>query len=237
MNIKQIVTEEVQNFAEADGFVDKRTPKEKVIGLLQGILNVGYRPYDLKTRGGGRSGISSAAAYQTKAIVDIIPQLSVAEIDDLNQMTYTNRHGKTFSFKPYIEHMQRLAGEKQVKADVKNIGQGGDQYGELVTQIKEKIEDFIVEQEQKIDADLKKRWEYIQNEHKTLSREDFTKKYGEKKYQKALYGQPAREYYTLSLFYSSQLGVLLHTSEARLPELIAKAQKAYRERNTIKSIN
>lgn len=230
MNIRKIVTEEVQNFIEADGISGNRTPKDKVISLLQSILDVGYRPYDLKTRGGGRSGISSAVAYQTKAIVNLLPQLSVAEIDDLNQMNYTNRHGRTFDFKPYIEHMQRLAGEKQAKADVKNIGQATDQYGELATQIKEKIEDFLVEQEQKIDEDIKKRWKYIQDENKNLSREEFAKKYGEKKYQKAMYGQPAREYYTLSMFHYSQLGVLLRTKEERLPELITKAQKAYREK-------
>ena len=213
-----------------EDITDKRTPKERFVAMLTSILNVGYQPYMLKTRGGGRSGISSATAYQTKALVDLLPQLSPEEVEELSQMTYTNRHGKTFNYKPYIEHFQRLGGEKQAKADVKNISQSADQYGELIKQIKEKIEDFLVEQEAKIDIDIKKTRDYIQNDYRTLGREDFAKKHGEKKYFKAMGGQPAKEYYSLAKFEYSRLGVLLRLRDEQLPEFIAKAQKAYREK-------
>jgi len=219
----------LHNLTEVD-FVDKRTPKERFISMLTSILNSGYQPYMLKTRGGGRSGISSAAAYQTKALVDLLPQLSAAEIEELSGMNYTNRNGRAFNYKPYIEHFQRLGGEKQVKTDMKQISQATDQYGDLIKQIKEKIEDFLIEQEQKIDADIKKSWEYIRNEYKTLSREDFAKKFGEKKVMRAIGNAPAKEYYTLSMFEATRLGILLRTSIERLPEFIAKAQKAYREK-------
>jgi hypothetical protein len=213
-----------------EDFEDKRTPKERFISMLTSILNSGYQPYMLKTRGGGRSGISSAAAYQTKALVDLLPQLSAAELEELSGMNYTNRNGRAFSYKPYIEHFQRLGGEKQVKTDMKQISQATDQYGDLIKQIKEKIEDFLVEQEQKIDADIKKSWEYIRNEYKSMSREEFAKKFGEKKVMRAIGNAPAKEYYTLSMFEASRLGILLRTSVERLPEFIAKAQKAYREK-------
>ena len=213
-----------------EDIVDKRTPKERFIAMLTSILNIGYQPYMLKTRGGGRSGISSATAYQTKALVDLLPQLSPEELEELNQQNYTNRNGKTFSFKPYIEHFQRLGGEKQAKADVKNIGQSADQYGELIKQIKEKIEDFLVEQEAKIDVDIKKTRDYIQNDYRTLGREEFAKKHGEKHYHKGYGGQPAKEYYSLAKFEYSRLGVLLRLRDEQLPEFIAKAQKAYREK-------
>ena len=215
---------------EQDGVVDKRTPKERFVAMLTSILNVGYQPYMLKTRGGGRSGISSATAYQTKALVDLLPQLSPEELEELNQQNYTNRNGKTFSFKPYIEHFQRLGGEKQAKADVKNIGQSADQYGELIAQIREKIETFLQEQEAKIDVDIKKTRDYIQNDYRTLGREEFAKKHGEKHYHKGYGGQPAKEYYSLAKFEYSRLGVLLRLRQEQLPEFIAKAQKAYREK-------
>jgi len=216
--------------AMREDITDKRTPKERFVAMLTSILNVGYQPYMLKTRGGGRSGISSATAYQTKALVDLLPQLSPEEVEELSQQNYTNRNGKTFNFKPYIEHFQRLGGEKQAKADVKNISQSADQYGELIKQIKEKIEDFLVEQEAKIDIDIKKTRDYIQNDYRTLGREDFAKKHGEKKYFKAMGGQPAKEYYSLAKFEYSRLGVLLRLRDEQLPEFIAKAQKAYREK-------
>jgi len=219
-----------EQYSLREEFEDKRTPKERFISMLTSILNSGYQPYMLKTRGGGRSGISSAAAYQTKALVDLLPQLSAAEIEELSGMNYTNRNGRAFNYKPYIEHFQRLGGEKQVKTDMKQISQATDQYGDLIKQIKEKIEDFLIEQEQKIDADIKKSWEYIRNEYKTLSREDFAKKFGEKKVMRAIGNAPAKEYYTLSMFEATRLGILLRTSIERLPEFIAKAQKAYREK-------
>lgn len=205
---------------------DKRTPKERFVAMLTSILNTGYQPYMLKTRGGGRSGISSAAAYQTKSLVEILPQLSAAEIDELNGMSYTNRNGRAFQFKPYIEHFQRLAGQQQVKADVKNISQATDEYAALIKQIKEKIEDFIVEQEQKIDKSIKESWEYIRNLYKTLSREEFTAKFGEKKQ----YYKSDKFYYSMIQFENTHLGILLRTSAERLPEFIAKAQKMYREK-------
>lgn len=213
-----------------EDIVDKRTPKERFIAMLTSILNVGYQPYMLKTRGGGRSGISSAAAYQTKVAAELLPQLSDVEIEELSQMKYTNRNGKTFEFKPYIEHFKRLGGQQQVKTDIKNISQGADQYADLIKSIKEKIEDFLVEQETKIDESIKKSWEFIHNEYKTLSREDFAKKFGEKKFFHAMHGQPAKEYYSLSHFEASHLGVLLRTRTEYLPTFITKAQKAYRDK-------
>ncbi len=213
-----------------ENIVDKRTPKERFIAMLTSILNTGYHPYMLKTRGGGRSGISSATAFQTKVAVELLPQLSDAEIDELSQMKYTNRNGKTFEFKPYIEHFQRLGGQQQVKADIKNIGQATNQYADLIKSIKEKIEDFLVEQEAKIDADIKKDWQFIHDAYNTMSREDFAKKFGEKKVQKAMYDQPEKIYYSINIFYASHFGILLRTKSEYLPTFITKAQKMYREK-------
>jgi hypothetical protein len=217
MDIKTIIMEEI---------TDSRTPKQRFIAMLTSILNVGYQPYMLKTRGGGRSGISSAAAYQTKMAAEILSQLSATEVAELSQMKYTNRNGKTFEFKPYIEHFQRLAGQQQAKADVKNISQATDEYANLIKQIKEKIENFIKEQEIKIDKNIKERWQYIHDLYKTLSREEFTAKFGEKKQ----YYKSDKFYYSMLQFESSYLGILLHTSAERLPEFIIKAQKAYRDK-------
>jgi NADH dehydrogenase/NADH:ubiquinone oxidoreductase subunit G len=184
----------------------------------------------LKTRGGGRSGISSAAAFQTKVAVELLPQLSDVEIEELNQMKYTNRNGRTFEFKPYIEHFRKLGGQQQAKADVKNISQASDEYGNLIKSIKEKIEDFLIEQEAKIDADIKKDWQFIHDAYNSMSREDFVKKFGEKKIQKAMYGQPEKVYYTINMFYATHLGILLRTKSEYLPTFITKAQKMYREK-------
>ena len=210
--------------------VDKKTPKERFIAMLTSILNVGYLPYMLKTRGGGRSGISSAAAYQTKSLVELLSQLSDAEIEELNQMKYTNRNGKAFEYKPYIEQFKRLAGQQQTKQDVKAVSVGKDQYAILIAAIKVKIEDFLVEQEKKIDNSIKENWQHIHDQYKTLPREEFQKKYGEKKILHMSANQPAKEYYSMSMFEVSRLGILLRTKAEHLPEFIAKAQKTYRDK-------
>jgi hypothetical protein len=211
-------------------FVDKKIPKERFIAMLTSILNIGYSPYELKTRGGGRSGISSAVAYQTKTAIEILQQLSPEEVEELNQMKYTNRHGKTFEFKPYIEQFKRLAGQQQVKQDVKTVSTGKDQYAILIAAIKTKIEDFIVEQETNIDKNIRERWKYIHDQYDTLSHEDFRKKYGDRKVFRAIGNQPEREYYSIAMFENSQLGVLLRTKAEYLPEFITKAQKMYRDK-------
>lgn len=212
--------------------VDKRTPKERFIALLTSILNTGHRPYDLKTRGGGRSGISSATAYQTKSLVELLPQLSDVEIDELSQMKYTNRNGRAFEFKPYIEQFKLLAGQQQTKQDVKAVSTGKDQYAILIAAIKVKIEDFLVEQETKIAEDVTNSRKFIQEKKKTLTPKEFEETYGEKKYHRKPDGSRDMDnyYISMTMFYESRLGVLLRLSDANLPVFIAKAQKMYREK-------
>jgi hypothetical protein len=211
-------------------FTDKRTPKERFVAMLTAILNMGYHPYMLKTRGGGRSGISSAAAFQTKTAVELLSQLSAAEIDELNQMKYTNRNGKTFEFKPYIEQFKKFAGQQQTKQDVKTVSTGKDQYAILIAAIKVKIEDFLKEQEIKIENDIRESRQRIQEQYNSMTREEFAKRYGEMKTTRAFGNQPEREYYSMSMFEVSRLGVLLRLSEANLPLFITKAQKMYRDK-------
>jgi hypothetical protein len=56
----------------ADGIIDKRLPKDRVIGTLKTLADQGANPSMLRTR--KVQGISSAQAYQTKLIVDFLPQ-------------------------------------------------------------------------------------------------------------------------------------------------------------------
>ncbi len=58
-------------------------------------------------------------------------------------MKYTNRNGRTFEFKPYIEQFKKFAGQQQVKQNVKMVSTGKDQYAILIAAIKVKIEDFL----------------------------------------------------------------------------------------------
>lgn len=201
-----------------------RTPKEIVISYTQSIINTGTSPYSLRTR--KVMGISSATAFQTKMAAENINKLSPEEIEELKGMSYVNKRGIAVDFKPYIEKFQQLAGVRQEKTDVKDIGKSKDQYGILAAAIKVKIEDFIVEQEVKIKENITASWTRIHNEYKTLSREDFTKKYGEKRY----YHKSENFYYSLTQFYASHLGILLQTPDHLLPMFIEKAQKAYREK-------
>lgn len=222
--------EETQRLKE-DGFVDKRPLKQRALDLLTRISTSSAQPYGLAIRGGGRSGISSATAYQTKLLIDLLPELTPEELAELEGMSYTNpRSGRAIQFKPYIDALKRLSGQQQIKADVKNISQGADQYATLVASIKVKIEDFLIEQEVKIDKKVREGWQYIHNEYKTLSRDEFDKKFGEKKFYRAIAGQPQKEYYSLSMFGASRLGVLLQLRQENIPIFIQKAQKAYREK-------
>jgi hypothetical protein len=209
--------------------IDSRTDKQKAIQALQDISSVA-QPYSLGLRGGGRSGISPATAYKTKYLVELLPKLSPEDLQELRDTTYVTRTGRTVKFSDYIQRIESLGGQKKAKEDQKNISATGDQYAELVLKIRQTIEDFLVEQEIKISNNIKNNWQLIHEQYKTLSQDEFQKKYGEKKFYKAFRGQPQKEYYSLSKFWSSNLGVLLRMKSDRLPEFIAKAQKAYREK-------
>jgi hypothetical protein len=216
----------------ADGIVDKRTPKDRIVGLIKTLIDNGSNPYMLRTR--KVQGISSAAAYQTKMIVELLPQLTPQEMDEISQMSYVNRRGNKVDFQKFMDKFQSLAGEAKGKADVKSIASAGnkDQYAILIAAIKTKIEDFLLEQEQKIATDITEARKHIQDRYKSMDRKAFEEYYGEKVYmRKGGYGSPIDPndfYYSMSKFYASRLGVLLQLSDARLPEFILKAQKAYR---------
>lgn len=230
MNIKTIIMEETQRLKE-DGFVDKRTALQRAKDLLTRISTSNAQPYSLALRGGGRSGISSATAYQTKLLVDLLTELTPEDIQELEAMSYTNpRTGRTIQFKAYLDAVKRLAGQKQTKADVKNISQGADQYAALVSSIKLKIEDFLVQQEAKIDVKVREDWQYIHDTYKNMPREEFAKKFGERHVSGGIKGLPTREYWTLHKFENTRLGILLRTGAERLPAFIQKVQKAYREK-------
>jgi hypothetical protein len=222
MDIKAIIMEEI---------IDKRSNLDKAISSIKEFINSNASPYMLKTRGGGRNGgISSGTAYRVKMLVDLLPQLSTAEIDQLKQMkTNHSRTGREFAFAPYIEQILRLGGIKQGKSDMKNIS-NDQQYSVLIQSIKEKIEDFLKEQEAKINESMNRDWQHIHDQYKTLPREDFYKKYGDKKTSRAYGNIPAKEYYSMNMFQVSYLGVLLRTKAEHLPEFIIKTQKAYREK-------
>jgi hypothetical protein len=209
--------------------IDKRTDKEKAISLLERISSVAH-PYSLALRGGGRSGISSATAYQTKILVDLLPKLSPEDLQEIREMSITTRTGRVVKFEDYVKKIESLGGQKKAKEDQKNISTTGDQYAALVLEIRGKIEDFLVDQEAKIDSSIKRDWQYIHEQYKTLSQDEFQRKFGEKKYQKGFAGQPPREYYSLNMFWNTHYGVLLRMKIENLPEFIVKAQKAYREK-------
>jgi len=232
MDIKTIIMEEMQTFNEADGFVDNRTNKQKAISMLQQLAQTTAYPSDLKTRGGGkRGGISSGAAYQVKALINVLPQLTPEELEEIRGMSYTNpRTGRVIKFEDYVRKLESLVGQGKAKGDVKNISLTTDQYGDLIKQIKNKIEDFIIEQETKIDKSIKESWQHIHDQYKTLPQEEFRKKYGDRKVFRAIGNQPEREYYSMSMFEASRLGILLRTRTENLPAFIQKAQKAYRDK-------
>jgi hypothetical protein len=221
MDIKAIIMEEI---------IDKRSNLDKAMYAIQRFINSNASPYMLTTRGGGRSGISPATAYSVKMLVDLLPQLSPEELDQLKQMKFKHpRTGKEFSFTPYVEQIQRLGTVKQGKADMKNISNDA-QYSTLIQNIKEKIEDFLKEQESKIDKTINENWKYIHDQYHSMTRDEFAKRYGEMKTTRAFGNQPTKEYYSMNNFQVSYLGVLLRTKAEHLPEFIAKTQKAYREK-------
>ena len=211
---------------------DKRTPKEKAISMLQYLAQTTAYPSDLKTRGGGRrGGISSGAAFQVKALVSLLPRLTPEEVEEISGMSYTSqRTGRVTKFADYVKKIKSLAGEETAKTDVKAISTGKDQYAILIAAIKVKIEDFLKEQEVRIDKVIKEDRQRIQDQYKTLPREEFQKKYGDKKFLNMGANQPAKEYYSMIMFQNSRLGVLLRLSDANLPLFIEKAQKMYRDK-------
>lgn len=212
----------------ADGFVDSRTNKDKVISWLKDLTNSRVSSTMLKTRAG--QGISPATAYKTKMLIDYIQKLTPEEQQEISAMKYVNNSGKEYEFKWYVDSLLRLAGAKKEKVDIKNVGQGADQYSILVKTIKERIEEFLLEQEAKIDNKIREDRRYIQDQHKTLSRVDFLMKFGEKKYMRSVRGQEPQEYYSLASFEASNFGILLRLGESMLPAFILKAQKAYRDK-------
>jgi len=58
-----------------DSITNNISPKDRVIGLIKTLIDQGANPYMLRTR--KVMGISSAQAYQTKMIVDFLPQLTL----------------------------------------------------------------------------------------------------------------------------------------------------------------
>jgi hypothetical protein len=165
-------------------------------------------------------------------IVDMLPQLTPAEIDEISQMTYVNRRGTTIKFDRYMYRFQALATEVKGKTDIKSIASNKDQYAILIAAIKVKIEDFLLEQEQKINEDIVSTRKHIQDRYKSMDKKDFQEFYGEKVHmRRGGYGSPIDPndfYWSMAKFYSSYKGILLQLSDARLPEFILKAQKAYR---------
>lgn len=221
MDIKTIIMEEIR---------DSRSDFERATSFIKRFIDYNYNPYMLKTRGGGRSGISSATAYQVKLLADLLPKMTPAELEQLKGMKYSNpRNNKEYQFAPYVEQILRLSNLQKGKVEMKNIS-NDQQYSALIQSIKEKIEEFLKEQEQKIDKNMNEKWKHIHDQYNTLSHEDFAKKYGEEKTTRAFGNQPTKTYYSLNNFQVSYLGVLLRTRAENLPEFILKTQKAYREK-------
>lgn len=200
---------------------------------MKDLANVNADAYNLKTVARGY-GISPATAYKTKMLVELIPTLTQPEIDEISAIKFVGRTGKTYDFGVYMHFLKKLADAKQAKNSIKNIDKGSNQYAVLVEAIKKRIEDFIVEQETKIGEKITQDRQYIKEQQRTLSHPEFLQKFGEKRYMRSIHGQPPKEYYTLSNFENSHLGILLRIGDSMLPNFIKKAQQAYREKEYMK---
>lgn len=204
-------------------FRDK-TPKERIEYCIQELLKRGTKyPGMLRTR--RTRDTTSNQAYYTKLAVEAYPELSQEDIDALSKKRTTFKSsGHVVEWTRFLETFKQLNDEIKAKQDQKNIGAGQDQYAVLISEIRKNIEDFILEQYQKIDADIKKSKIFITDKNNTMSREDFQKTYG--KQMSSRHG----DYYSMDIFYNSKLGILLRLPENQLPEFITKAQENYREK-------
>ena len=214
-----------------DSITNNISPKDRVKSLIKTLIDQGANPYMLRTR--KVMGISSAQAYQTKTIVDLLPNLTPEEIEEISNMEYVSRRGDKVRFDWFINKFKQLASEVKGKTDIKSIASNKDQkdqYAILIAAIKVKIEDFLLEQEQKISIDITTTRKHILDRYKSMDKKDFQEYYGEKQYHRKPDGSKNTEdyYISLSKFYTSYKGILLQLSDARLPEFILKAQKAYR---------
>lgn len=213
-----------------DGITDKRTAKDKLVSIIKRLIDTNGKPYMLAVK--RATGISSAQAWQTKSSIELLSQLTPEEILELSTMTHINHRGETIYFKPYIDKFEQLNTTQKSKADIKSISANKDQYAILIAAIKVKTEDFLLEQEAKIKVDIIESRNHIQERYRSMDKKAFQEFYGEKQYYHKPDGSKNTENYYISLskFYVSRYGILLQLSDARLPEFILKAQKAYRNK-------
>lgn len=208
----------------------EKSAQEKVLHCIRTIIKSGNRyPSSLSTRRNRE--ISSNQAYYTKLAVEALPELTPEDRDVINKkkITFTESQ-RVVNFSDYLKVFDSLQQQQQAKQDQKNLSTTGDQYGELVNTIRDSIQEFLEEQFQKIDSDIKTQRDFIRKKYSSMSQEEFRETYGEKRLSRRPQPDGKDYYMDMSRFDKSSLGVLLRVGDSYLQEFITKAQKSYREK-------
>jgi hypothetical protein len=193
--------------------MDNSVKLQTIVNYITDFLKRKIQPYNLGLRA-SRS-LSSASAYRTKTVVNLLSELDQSDIDKLNEIEL---------FKPYMFRFQMILTDQKRKQVRKNIDKS-DKFSAIIETLKTEIEPLIVEQQEKIEKTVWADWKKINDEYAEIGEEGFLEKYGN-----TYRYRSGKSYRTLSEFRRTYIGSLLKMPERYVERDITGRQESYKNK-------